>query len=132
MQAAPPVCGAMQRLPPVPAATNNVDAAPESSAYAFAPQNALRAKAQLPCRVVVVGASTTALTALRALQLSNEFVLPHVTVLAPGGDAAAPALRDSRLAGPVLDGSMVLLDAEMVAIDKCAPSAQVVRGVAGT
>lgn len=89
----------------------------------FAPLATYRPPTRLACRIVFVGASTTALTALRHMALARDFAAPHVTLVTPGGAAAAAAAAAAAgapaLAAAVMDGSVTVVDATMVAIDQC-------------
>eukprot|EP00892_Ulva_mutabilis_P004891 jgi/Ulvmu1/2774/UM140_0003.1 len=85
---------------------------------AAAPPLTHRRKATLDVRVVVVGASETALAALRAVALRRDAALPHVTLLAPLGAEAAPALLHPQLGAVLHDPAVTVVDASMVALDR--------------
>jgi hypothetical protein len=106
-----PITAIMQRVP--------LAAEAPFSLFVFAPHHAYCKRAQLTCRIIIVGASTTALAALRGLALSKSYDTPYVTLLAPGGVSAAHALADPRLAAVVNDGSVMVLEAALVSIDRC-------------
>ena len=86
---------------------------------AAAPPLTHRRKAALDVRVVFVGASETALAALRAIALRRDAALPHVTLLAPLGAEAAPALLHPQLGAVLHDPTVSVLDASMVSLDRC-------------
>ena len=96
-------------------------AASDAAVYAFAAPHAFRPRTRLPARVVIAGASTTGLSALREVTLSHDYDVPRLTLLAPGGAAQAPALREAQLAAAVTTAGATVLDAALVSIDACAP-----------
>ena len=119
VQEAPSIAAAMQLLPPH--ATTPADSPPlDATTYAFAPSHAFQKPTTLHSRIVIVGASWTALSALRDLAARSDVTCPHITVLAPGGVEAAPALLHPELAAALMDGRTTILDAAMAAIDQCA------------
>lgn len=103
--------GTFQHLPPAPGAM-------PPPLLVLAPPLTFHRKLALDVRVVVVGASETALTALRSIVLRRDTALPRVTLLAPLGAAAAPALLDPQLAAVMHDARVTVLDASMVALDR--------------
>lgn len=86
---------------------------------AVAPPLTHRRKAALNVRVVVVGASETGLAALRSIALRRDAALPHVTLLAPLGADAAPALLDPQLGAVLHDPCVTVINASMVSLDRC-------------
>ena len=103
--------GMFQHLPPAPGAA-------PPPLLVLAPPLTFHRKLALDVRVVVVGASETALSALRSIVLRRDTALPRVTLLAPLGAAAAPALLDPQLAAVMHDARVTVLDASMAALDR--------------
>jgi hypothetical protein len=103
--------GVFQHLPPAPGAM-------PPPLLVLSPPLTYHRKLALDVHVVVVGASKTALAALRSIMLRHDTALPRVTLLAPLGSAAAPALQDPQLAAVMNDARVTVLDASMVALDR--------------
>ena len=103
--------GMFQHLPPAPGAA-------PPPLLVLAPPLTFHRKLALDVRVVVVGASETALSALRSIVLRRDTALPRVTLLAPLGAATAPALLDPQLAAVMHDARVTVLDASMAALDR--------------
>lgn len=72
------------------------------------------------CRIVVVGASTTGLTAVQKLLQLPQHKLAHITLLAPQGGHAASAPVSAQLAALEKDSRVTVMDASVVALDRCA------------
>lgn len=104
--------GMFQHIPPAPGAT-------PPPLLVLAPPLMYRHKLALDVRVVVIGASETALAALRSIVLRRDAALPRVTLLAPLGSAAAPAFLDAQLAAVIHDLRVTVLDASMVSLNRC-------------
>lgn len=110
---------------PVPPVAGLVDAPMHARPplYVFPPRATFLRRIPLSARVIVVGASETALVALAEIAADCDYELTAVTLLAPGGSRAAPALHAPALAAATREPNIAVLEAALISIDRYAAQA---------
>jgi len=91
--------------------------------FAFTRRLAMAPRVAVNARVLVVGASDTALALLEALLLARHLRFNHLTLLAPGGitlAGPAAAYDPAKLARMGLEAGVDILDAALVSLDRAA------------
>jgi hypothetical protein len=114
----------MQAWPAITCATAHAPTVASSSTtlHAFAPPLAFRPRTPLPCRIVIVGASTTGLSALQAIIADDAYSTPFISLLAPNGACGAAALSEPHLEAASHAQGVTVMDASMESLDPCVPT----------